>query len=247
MRRVVPKSAVAAALFAAGIAAPANAADGQDWTRAGWTLPASGASRGGDILTFDLAETGTAMATAPIDLSPYAGKCATARIRVAAENLLPGPRRHLGYKFMISFADEASGEMMWPGAPCLVGTFDWRESTIELDLRGRRPGPATLHLGIQDSSGRVSFDLSSIEIAEAEPLFPDDNSVTKCRYSPEVLARPVGRGVMLPSGPCREDDFRTLREWAGWSVEHEGTCHADLHPSADNPRKRALLEGLRRE
>ncbi len=39
--------------------------------------------------------------------------------------------------------------------------------------------------------------------------------------------------------------YHAFREWPGWSVEHEGTCHADLHPSADNPRMRALLKGLR--
>ncbi len=209
------------ALFAWCIPSVAACAAAADWARAGWTLPESGAVREGDVLAFDLAETGTSMATTPIDLSPYAGKCATARIRVAAENLLPGPRRHLGYKFMISFADEASGEMMWPGAPCLVGTFDWRESTIELDLRGRRPGPATLHLGIQDSSGRVRFDLASLEISEAAPLFPDDDSETQCAYSPAVAARPVGRGVMLPSEPCKEEDFRTLREWGATLARYQ--------------------------
>ncbi len=39
--------------------------------------------------------------------------------------------------------------------------------------------------------------------------------------------------------------YHAFREWEGWSVEHEGICHADLHPSADNPRKRALLDGFR--
>ena len=186
-----------------------------------WTIPSSGAMREGNVLTFDLAETGTAMASAPIDLSPLAGKCVTARIRTAAENLLPGPRRHLGYKFMISFKDEANGEMMWPGAPCLTGTFDWRESTLELDLRGRKPGPATLYLGIQDSSGRVRFDLASLEIAEAAPLFPDDMSETKCVYSPAVAEKPVGRGVMLPANPCKEEDFKTLREWGATLARYQ--------------------------
>ena len=40
--------------------------------------------------------------------------------------------------------------------------------------------------------------------------------------------------------------FHAFREWAGWSVEHVGTNARDLHPSDDNPRKRALLEGLRK-
>ena len=44
--------------------------------------------------------------------------------------------------------------------------------------------------------------------------------------------------------------YHAFREWEGWSVEHEpvkfGTSHDCFRPSADNPRKRALLEGLKR-
>ena len=43
--------------------------------------------------------------------------------------------------------------------------------------------------------------------------------------------------------------YHAFREWPGWSVEHDPVNHggasaADFAPSADNPRKRALLEGL---
>ena len=40
--------------------------------------------------------------------------------------------------------------------------------------------------------------------------------------------------------------YHAFREWPGWSVEHEGSDAEHLVPSADNPRKRALLDGLRR-
>ena len=40
--------------------------------------------------------------------------------------------------------------------------------------------------------------------------------------------------------------YHAYREWAGWSVEHEGEDDASLRPSDDNPRKRALLEGFTR-
>lgn len=39
--------------------------------------------------------------------------------------------------------------------------------------------------------------------------------------------------------------YHAFREWPGWSVEHEGPDPAHMKPSADNPRKRALLDGLR--
>ena len=39
--------------------------------------------------------------------------------------------------------------------------------------------------------------------------------------------------------------YHAFREWPGWSVEHEGKDAASLRPSADNPRRQALVEGLR--
>ena len=38
--------------------------------------------------------------------------------------------------------------------------------------------------------------------------------------------------------------YHAFREWKGWSVEHEGPDGNHMVPSADNPRKRALLEGF---
>ena len=38
--------------------------------------------------------------------------------------------------------------------------------------------------------------------------------------------------------------YHAFREWKAWSVEHEGPDRDHMVPSPDNPRKRALLEGL---
>ena len=40
--------------------------------------------------------------------------------------------------------------------------------------------------------------------------------------------------------------YHAFREWKAWSVEHEGPDRDHMVPSPDNPRKRALLEGLRK-
>ena len=39
--------------------------------------------------------------------------------------------------------------------------------------------------------------------------------------------------------------YHAFREWHGWSVEHEGPDAKHMVPSPDNPRKRALLDGLK--
>lgn len=40
--------------------------------------------------------------------------------------------------------------------------------------------------------------------------------------------------------------YHAFREWDGWSVEHEGENRNSLRPSADNARKRVLLNGFKR-
>ena len=40
--------------------------------------------------------------------------------------------------------------------------------------------------------------------------------------------------------------YHAFREWRGWSVEHEGFDIDHMEPSADTPRKQALLDGFRR-
>lgn len=39
--------------------------------------------------------------------------------------------------------------------------------------------------------------------------------------------------------------YHAFREYAGWSVEHEGTDPQHIRPSPDNPRMRVLKAGLR--
>ncbi len=39
--------------------------------------------------------------------------------------------------------------------------------------------------------------------------------------------------------------YHAFREWPGWSVEHEGESRNVIRASADNPRKKVLLEGFK--
>ena len=41
--------------------------------------------------------------------------------------------------------------------------------------------------------------------------------------------------------------YHSFRGWNGWSVEHDGPSIKKMSPSTDNPRKRALLKGLKNE
>ena len=76
------------------------------------------------------------------------------------------------------------------------------------------------------SSVRVPI-LTFIAALLAATAIAGEKSVSRCIYTPDVLARPRLRGVMSGGGNMREDE-------------------SSLRPSEDTPRKRALIEGLRR-
>ena len=66
-------------------------------------------------------------------------------------------------------------------------------------------------------------------------------------YGYDLYNEPVQKREAAPG--CGWDwTYHAFREWEGWSVEHEpvafGTTPDCFAPSADNPRKRALLDGL---
>jgi len=42
------------------------------------------------------------------------------------------------------------------------------------------------------------------------------------------------------------DRGNAFREWDAWSIEHEGKAFRSVVPSPDNPRKRVLLEALKK-
>ena len=178
-----------------------------------WRSPGAAGSRTGDILTVCLDRPGHAMFHADVDLTPWTGKILRATIRSKGSKVVRARESWLGYKFMFHYRDEATGQDVWPGAPCWAGDWDWRTSEVRVDLRAAKPGKGRLSLGLQDTSGTVSFDLSTLTFEEVKPLFMPDTDTTPCVYTDRVRRRPTGRGVMLPGGPCKEDDFRTLQAW----------------------------------
>ena len=168
----------------------------------------------GNILVVDVPTNRPAFGAAylPCDLSPFDGKMVCAEVRARGFRLAPTPEKWEGLKFMISYRDGKDGQTCYPGAPQIVGDFPWQ--TLRLtDLRevsARRNGMLTL--GIQNGTGRVEFDLSTLKIREMPPLWPKTNAAHRCVYTDRVKAWPVLKGVMLGHG-MKEADFRTLHDW----------------------------------
>lgn len=167
--------------------------------------------------SFDISSDGRGAlvaAQAPFDLSPYAGKIVELAIDAEGKEISRPPKSWLGLKFMCVYTDPKSGKTHYPAANGLVGTFPRRRLSFNLNLQGLEPGDkigATLFAGLQGSSGTVRFYPQSLKITAKESEFPLWNKDGLARYS--GLPKGPMRGVMLPAGDCKEDDFRTLRDW----------------------------------
>lgn len=209
-------------LIASGCLLLSLAVGAAETPRLDWRMP-KGGSREGDVVTVSLEQKGTAMFTAPLDLSDWEGKVLKASIRVRGENVVPSAKRWLGFKFMLHYRDAMTGRDEYPGASAREGSWDWTVVEVSADLRGVRPEKGSLSLGLQDGAGTVSFDLSSLTFEEVKPLFSYDDGNEKCLYSPQLKNQPPLKGVMLPSGPCKEDDFRTLKSWGATLARYQMT------------------------
>lgn len=153
-------------------------------------------------------------AQAPLDLSPYAGKVVELSIEAEGTNISRPPKSWLGLKFMCVFTDPKSGKTHYPGASGLTGSFSRRPLTFNINLKGIEPGTqlgATLFAGLQGSSGTVRFFPNTLKLSAKDSEFPLWNKDGVARYS--GLSNQRMRGVMLPAGDCKEEDFRTLKEW----------------------------------
>ena len=156
-----------------------------------------------------------------VDLSAFSDKCFQAEIVARGENISKPRDSWNGLKFMFHYKNPETGSEQWPNTRPRLGSFPTQTITVSDSQHGRKLGRAELTLGLQDSSGKVVFDLSTLRIDQEEDLYPVTNQDYRVSYPAHVRNLPRLRGVMLPSGPCKEDDFRTLREWGATLARYQ--------------------------
>ena len=123
------------------------------------------------------------LAAAGLDLAAWDDRAAGAEIVARGERISKPFHWYNGLKFQFEYEDADSREMHYPNTPARLGDFP--EQTIHLrDFDGTRRRKARLVLGLQESSGHVEFDLSTLRIGEPEPLWPITNQTHRCAYSP---------------------------------------------------------------
>ncbi len=188
----------------------------------GWKLPPY-AKIEGDILTVDVPEAAARQgcrAEAEIDLSRYDGVPFEAEIEAWGEHIGRPRDAWNGLKFQFEYVDPDTGETQYPNTASLRDDFSKRTLFVRDSLCTRKAAPSRLVLGLQDTSGKVVFDLSTLRIHEGKSFWPVTNKTHRCAYSApiaEAAIRPGDitplRGVMSPGQNMTTNDFTTLADW----------------------------------
>ena len=149
-----------------------------------------------------------------VDLEPFEKGGFEVAIRVRGQDVSVPPKPYNGVKVMLHYRDKLDGANQWPGAIMPTGSFGWCVASVWHEkFAGAKDNKAELVLGLQDSSGTVSFDLSTLRISAFRPHWPVTNLDHVAVYTPDVAARQRMRGVMSPARNMNEDDFKTLKKW----------------------------------
>ncbi|MBN2473319.1 MAG: cellulase family glycosylhydrolase [Pirellulales bacterium] len=184
----------------------------QAWSMAGFARWETG-HRGSTSLVVavpaDQAQSGN-MIRLPLDLAPYRGCRLLLECMAKAEDVSRPAEPWLGVKFMLHYQSEANGPY-WQNPNGLFGSFDWRPLRFAAHIAPDATG-GQLHLGLQDSAGKVWFDAVKVTVLKgplpkrpAPPANP--GPVFKGHDLPRL------RGVMSPN-TFHDEDLRVLGvEW----------------------------------
>ncbi len=147
-----------------------------------------------------------------VDMTPYRGKTVTFLVKYRSIGVSRPPEAYNGIKFMLKYKPSPESDFRWPGGKGMYRErkrWQWT-SFSETFTAGATSG--TLIMGLQNSHGRVEFDLSTLQVGT---LFTPEQRVNldwKVRYPAEIAGHCRLRGVMSP-GTIRYEDIRTLKEW----------------------------------
>lgn len=188
-----------------------------------WRLPAKHATLEGGRLVVDIpadAYPASAVATATLPLPLLEGaKGFSIAVEAEGSRLAKPTQSWLGLKFQLHWKDAAGGREEWPNAGNAIGDLPAGVLRNDCSFGGARPGFAELQLGIQGSSGRVAFDLSTLRAAPSQGIFRRINEDWIVRY-PRARDEPR-RGVMLPARDPTEEDFEALEAWGATLVRFQ--------------------------
>lgn len=214
-------------LIAVVLASSVDRALGEPLTNLTWTL-SQNARIEGNLLIVDVpadkAKEGGCARTR-VDMTAYSGECYSFRIAASCAGMSAPPHHYSGLKFQTHYVERETGKERWFDTPMRFRQKDFAMQTItttDPNLE-RSLEWVDVKLGLEEVSGKAVFDLSTLVLDNQKDIFPPVNQSYRAVYSESVRSRPRMRGVMLPIGPCTEDDFRTLHEWGATLARYQMT------------------------
>ena len=217
-----------------------------------WKMPKSGAKyvkMEGDRLVVDVPagiSNVCAYATAEIDLSGWAQRSFEAEVRCRGERLVRDSRRDRGVKLSLHYED-TSGIMQYPCAPAPEeGDFGWTNLRMSVTFGAvpcaKSPRPKVV-LGLQQTSGRIEFDLSSLRLHNEPPRYPLVDNDYQVKYPPEVASRGRMRGVMGRGvGKNKERDIEDLKNYGANLIRLQMNGFAQKRPPRKGEKPKTLAD-----
>ena len=145
-----------------------------------------------------------------LNLKRHAGEMVTGKVRVKSSLKGDFSKKDAGIQIRVSYrADDDSHDRLGGG---FFSEKEFRKGILVFPLAlDPHAEFCKVELGPVNCSGRVEFDLASLEF---ETLFRKENADWICEYSAEVRNRPMRRGVMSPIvDQANEENFKVLRQW----------------------------------
>ena len=202
-----------------------------------WNLPPY-ATLDGDILTIDVPEEAARQgcrAYAEIDLSAYDGIPFEAKIEAQGERIGKPRDAWNGLKFQFEYDDPDSGERFYPNTEPRLGDFP-RQTLHVRDSLCTPKRNAQLVLGLQDTSGKIVFDLSTLRIREGRPYWPVTNETHRCEYSGAIKGLRCSNEVAphggANKGPLRGNENSSLAQSAPFIAVQAAPSLAAEPPSS---------------
>ncbi|MBQ7666931.1 MAG: cellulase family glycosylhydrolase [Kiritimatiellae bacterium] len=208
-----------------------------------WSLPPKYVSLEGDKLVVDVPEEAygadaVASAFVPAEMLENAPGFAFS-VRAAGSSIAKPTKNYLGLKVQLHLLNRATGRESWINCSAVTGDFEQREIRTEASFAVVNPNFVELQLGLQGTSGRVEFDLSTLRGAPSCGIFRLVNQDWRVRYPETVSGDSRRRGFMLPQRDPTADDFETLASWGvtlvryqivrNWSKNHDNQDLAEFN------------------
>ena len=171
----------------------------------------------GNLLIVDVPvgeEEAGGLATAQLDIAEWDGKPIGASIVASGERIAKPIHWYTGLKFQFEYEDPLSGEWSYPNTPGRLGDFPEQTIRVADLVAGTTRAKARMMIGLQETSGRAVFDLSTLRIGDPVPIWPITNQAHRCAYSAPVAEATGRRDSASTAGAARRRGSTVVAEAA---------------------------------